>query len=96
VGLVVLSILVIAAWLIAPLSTETGMDFEDVAFEVFSAFGTVGLSTGITSDLTNAGRLLITALMFIGRLGPLTLAFSLLGESRPAAYVYPEERIMVG
>jgi len=96
VGLVVLSVLVICIWLIALLSTEAALDFEDVVFEVFSAFGTVGLSTGVTSKLTEAGRVLVTALMFIGRLGPLTLAFSLLGERRPAAYAYPEERIMVG
>jgi trk system potassium uptake protein TrkH len=99
VGLVVLSVLAIAIWLIALLATETLTDtlkFQDVAFEAFSAFGTVGLSTGATSQLSDPGRLLVTALMFIGRLGPLTLAFSLLGERRPAAYAYPEERIMVG
>jgi trk system potassium uptake protein TrkH len=99
VGLVVLSVLAIAVWLIALLATETLTDtlkFQDVAFEAFSAFGTVGLSTGATSQLSDPGRLLVTALMFIGRLGPLTLAFSLLGERRPAAYAYPEERIMVG
>jgi trk system potassium uptake protein TrkH len=70
--------------------------FRGLAFEVVSAFGTVGLSAGVTRHLSAAGRLIITALMFIGRLGPLTLAFLLVGEMRPAAYEYPEERLMVG
>ena len=70
--------------------------FESLAFEAVSAFGTVGLSAGATGQLTVAGRLIITALMFVGRLGPLTFAFSLLRETRSAAYEYPEERVMVG
>jgi trk system potassium uptake protein TrkH len=95
VALVVLSLLVLAGMTIALMSVET-QRFEALAFEAVSAFGTVGLSMGATTELTQAGRLLITALMFVGRLGPLTLALSLLGEARPAAYAYPQERIMVG
>jgi trk system potassium uptake protein TrkH len=56
--------------------TETG-DFESIVFEAASALGTVGLSTGITSTLTDLGKLLITFLMFVGRLGPLTFGLSL-------------------
>lgn len=69
-----------------------------IMFEVFSAFGTVGLSTGLTPHLSLAGKLIIAATMFAGRVGPLTLAVALAriqgrGE-RP--FRYPEERVMVG
>lgn len=52
-------------------------DFLDIAFEVVSAFGTVGLSRGTTSELGTAGQLVIMAVMLIGRLGPLTLGYTL-------------------
>jgi trk system potassium uptake protein TrkH len=80
------------------LYTETGRPgagFHDVLFEQISAFGTVGLSTGLTDKLTVIGRLWITATMFVGRLGPLTLAIGVL----PAIHIpvkYPEGRIMIG
>jgi len=95
IALVVLSELVLGVVLLGLTSVEK-QPLDTVAFETVSAFGTVGLSAGATGRLTTAGRLIITALMFVGRLGPLTMAFSLLGETRPAAYRYPEERIMVG
>lgn len=75
---------------------EADKEFLDVFFETVSAFGTVGLSTGITGSLSRAGRLLIIALMFIGRLGPLTIGFAFLLKARPAKYRYAEERIMIG
>ena len=108
VALVVLSVLVIVlatialmTWGEAPAAAGNpeGLKpagFEDYLFEAFSAFGTVGLSTGATRQLTQAGKLIVTALMFVGRLGPLTLALSLLGEARRADYAFPEERLMVG
>jgi trk system potassium uptake protein TrkH len=67
-----------------------------VLFETVSAFGTVGLSMGITPSLTPAGKLLITLMMFIGRLGPLTMAYALAFRRRPAKYEYAEERMMIG
>ncbi|RCK13033.1 hypothetical protein DT075_00605 [Bacillus licheniformis] len=51
--------------------------FLKIVFEVFSAFGTVGLSMGLTPDLTAAGKAVIMMMMFIGRVGPLTMAFTL-------------------
>ncbi|MGR3294847.1 MAG: TrkH family potassium uptake protein [Candidatus Bathyanammoxibius sp.] len=76
------------------LSTEKG-GFEQIVFEVFSAFGTVGLSTGITSELNPLGKIVLTVLMFVGRLGPLTLALILVKE-RVSRISYPEEKIVVG
>lgn len=80
------------------LCTETktpGVGFQDVLFEQISAFGTVGLSTGLTPKLSVGGRLWITATMFVGRLGPLTLAMGILPVVR-AHVRHPEGRIMIG
>jgi trk system potassium uptake protein len=75
--------------------SEKGADFLPILFEVVSAFGTVGLSMGITGSLTDIGKSVIIVVMFIGKLGPLTLAFSL---SRPnkEKIRYPKEDILTG
>ncbi|WP_462409836.1 TrkH family potassium uptake protein [Neobacillus sp. Marseille-QA0830] len=65
-------------------------------FEVISAFGTVGLTTGLTPQLSPAGELLISLLMFIGRLGPLTLAFALLKNQPEPKVKYAEEKVLLG
>lgn len=70
--------------------------FLETLFEVTSAFGTVGLSCGITSTLTSLGKVLIALTMFVGRIGPLTLALAVALHEEPLIYRYPEERIMVG
>ena len=70
--------------------------FTAVLFETVSAFGTVGLSTGITADLTVGGKVLIVVLMYLGRLGPLTLAYAMRRRNKPAQYEYADERIMIG
>ena len=64
-------------------------------FEAVSAFGTVGLSTGITSQLTITGKLVITILMLIGRIGPLAVGLSLMGKQNQKEYKYPEEDILI-
>ena len=71
-------------------------DFIKVLFETVSAFGTVGLSTGITPGLSLAGKLIITFTMFAGRLGPLTLALSLVQSQQPSAYRYPQGDVRIG
>ncbi len=74
----------------------TELPTDQVIFEVISAFGTVGLSTGITADLPASGQLTLIALMYAGRVGTITLAVSLaLGEHR-TPYRYPEEHPIVG
>ena len=67
-----------------------------VFFEVVSAFGTVGLSTGITGVLTSAGKLTIIITMLVGRIGPLTLVLALGQRLKRADYDYPEENLMIG
>lgn len=74
----------------------TGLDLDAVLFESVSAFGTVGLSTGITGGLPAAAQLVLVALMFAGRLGPITLATALALRERTRRYELPEERPLVG
>lgn len=69
--------------------------FLVIAFEVISAFGTVGLSMGITPDLTFLGKIVIIVMMFIGRIGPLTIAF-VFARQKSLSIRYPEEDIFTG
>ncbi|HZG05605.1 MAG TPA: potassium transporter TrkG [Streptomyces sp.] len=88
VGLVTAATLVLLTVVRAP--------FEAVLFEAVSAFGTVGMSTGITADLGTAGELIIVLLMFVGRLGPVTLVSALALRERTRRYQLPEERPILG
>jgi len=88
--------LVLAAISLFILLATEEKPFLETAFEVFSALGTVGLSLGMTSVLSPAGRVVITILMFVGRLGPLTLASSLTGASRDPRVRLPRGRILIG
>lgn len=74
----------------------TPFKLDRVLFEVVSAFGTVGLSTGITPDVGTSGHLVLTVLMFIGRLGPVTLGAALALHVQTRRFRYPEERPLVG
>lgn len=74
----------------------TDFPTDQVIFEVISAFGTVGLSTGITADLPAAGQLVLTLLMYVGRIGTITVAASLALSMYRVPYRYPEEHPIVG
>ncbi|WP_310051655.1 TrkH family potassium uptake protein [Arthrobacter ginsengisoli] len=69
---------------------------ERILFEVISAFATVGLSTGITAAIPPQGQLVLILLMFVGRLGPVTLGAALALRERPMLYEYPKERPLIG
>ena len=76
---------------------EKNKGFLELVFETVSAFGTVGLSLNITPDLGSISKLLIALTMFIGRVGPLTVAMALSAHSkRRGAYKYPVEDVQVG
>jgi Trk-type K+ transport system membrane component len=68
----------------------------DTTFEAVSAIGTVGLSTGVSAMWGTAGKLVLVGLMFLGRLGPLTLATALALRQTPTLYRYPEEQPLIG
>jgi Trk-type K+ transport system membrane component len=78
------------------LEALTDFSFDQVLFEVISAFSTVGLSTGITADVPAAGQVLLVLLMYVGRIGPLTLASGLALRERARRHQLPEERTIVG
>ena len=69
--------------------------FLELTFEVVSAFGTVGLSTGVTEGLSEAGKLILSFVMFVGRLGPLVIVLAVSRRDAPH-YYYAEEEIMSG
>jgi len=70
--------------------------FLEYLFETVSAFGTVGLSMGVTTKLDLAGKLIIIVMMLLGRLGPLTLAFAMARRMKKMQFQYAEENIIVG
>jgi trk system potassium uptake protein TrkH len=74
----------------------TKMSFDTVLYESVSAFATVGLSTGITSKMPPAGQLVLIALMFIGRLGPISLVSALALRERHRLFHMPEGRPLIG
>jgi trk system potassium uptake protein TrkH len=75
--------------------TET-RSFMEIVFETVSAFGTVGLSTGITPSLSTTGKIVLSATMLIGRVGPLAIGYSIRGKCRPVPIKYPEGVVLVG
>ncbi len=70
--------------------------FLDIFFEVVSAFGTVGLSTGLTPELSTAGKIVVIALMFVGRLGPIVFLSVLQGFQEQPRYQWPEQSMLIG
>lgn len=84
----------LATFALMLLQPDLGLDA--LLFEAVSAFGTVGLSTGITADLGAAGELILMLLMFAGRLGPVTLASALALRPRTIHYELPRERLLIG
>ncbi len=78
------------------LCVSASAPFLNILFEVISAFGTVGLSTGITPDLTVTGKLWIILTMFAGRVGPITVALALALRQQKAMIRYPEGKVIIG
>ncbi len=95
-----LTVTVLAATLIFAatvyIASITTLPLEDVLFETISAFSTVGLSTGITADLPPSAQIVIAALMFVGRVGTITVATALALGRHERPYRYTEENLIVG
>ena len=68
----------------------------ELIFENISAFGTVGLSTGVTPTLSVPGRLIVVLMMFVGRLGPLVIAVAVSRRGAAKTYSYAQDDIMIG
>ncbi|WP_387967269.1 TrkH family potassium uptake protein [Georgenia faecalis] len=93
VALLAVALVMAGTW---TLLIMTEFTLDQLLFEVISAFATVGLSTGITHQLPDAGQLLLVVMMFAGRVGPVTLASALALRSRRLMYELPKERPVIG
>lgn len=87
-------ILILTVSIVLTITEESS--FLDVLFETTSAFGTVGLTRGITPSLSSVGKIMITLTMYAGRVGPLTMAFAFAQRQKQSLYRYSEENITVG
>lgn len=94
-GLIMLSITIILVVLFFLMLVEPHA-FDKLLFEAVSAFGTVGLTLGITPQLTVIGKLLITVLMYVGRIGPLTMIYAFSTRAKQININYAEEKIPIG
>lgn len=97
IAIFIISLITVSTVLLVMMRLETDKDFLAVFFETVSAFGTVGLSLGITSALTTMGKLVLSLLMLIGRVGPLTLVLAVgqrVDEGRDVRY--PEGKVLIG
>ena len=76
---------------------ERNKNLLDLVFEVFSAFGTVGLSRNLTPSLADISKFILIVTMFVGRVGPLTIALALSKSNlKKGRYTYPQENILIG
>lgn len=76
--------------------TEPGESFVSLLYEATSAFGTVGLTTGVTQRLSGIGKFIIIVMMYLGRVGPLTVTLALISKQRKSKYKYPEGKVLIG
>ena len=88
------ALLVVAASLMLMVSDDLGL--LPAIFEITSAFGTVGLSLNVTPELSPFGKLLVVVVMFLGRVGPITLILALAARQKVRGYAYPQEDIALG
>lgn len=76
--------------------TEVGASFIDLLYEASSALGTVGLTLGLTPKLSSLGKIFIMIMMYLGRVGPLTVMLALTRKRKKSGYKYPEGKILIG
>lgn len=94
-AVILLSFIVIGFGVFLVLFFNPELDVLAVAFEVFSAFSTVGLSLGITAKLTTGSKLVICMIMFLGRVGTLTVLVAFIRKTRSLRYKYPQEGVFI-
>jgi Trk-type K+ transport system membrane component len=94
-GVIFLSFLVIGTAVLILVGTDGHLGMSKILFEVVSAFGTVGLSLGITTQLSLAGKWTIIVVMFLGRVGTLTILIGIFRKMHNFRYQYPTESIMI-
>lgn len=93
-SIITLSLVTISISVFALSITDGEQKFMSLVFETFSAFSTVGLSLGITSTLSNGGKIILACCMFIGRIGALTLLLAIFNKKPLKSYTYPSENVL--
>lgn len=96
IGILVISLFLISIFTFIILLTETNFKFLDILFEVVSAFATVGLSRDLTPLLHSSSKILLILLMFIGRVGSLTIIFALFNKVKKKKFKYSNGKVIVG
>ncbi|WP_337448090.1 TrkH family potassium uptake protein [Corynebacterium pseudokroppenstedtii] len=91
-----LGIMLVAVGVISLMLIENKFTGSQILFEVTSAFGTVGLTTGITPSLQGSSQIILCFIMYLGRIGPITLVTALAGQDKARRFSYPEERPFIG
>jgi len=94
-AIIVLSVFVISIAILSISLFEPDKSLLNISFECVSAYSTVGLSRGITADLSFASKLILIFTMFIGRVSTLTLLIAIIKKARPEIYRYPSESILI-
>jgi len=96
IAIFIISLITVSTALLIMMRLEPGKDFLALMFETVSAFGTVGLSMNLTATLSSMGKIVISALMLIGRVGPLTLVLAV-GQTGSGSRVrYPDSKVLIG
>lgn len=95
-AVIILAGFMVLAATMALILTEPTASLIEIVFEITSAFGTCGMSLGITEDLSSPGKLIIMTLMFIGRVGLISFLFTIGGKTDPTKFHYPKERVIIG
>lgn len=95
-AVIILAIFMVLFATIALSISEPSLSMTAIVFEITSAFGTCGMSLGITGDLSNFGKILIMLLMFVGRVGLISFLFTIGGRTTKTKYHFPKERVIIG
>lgn len=95
-AVIILAIFMVIIATILLLISEPNIPVTAIVFEITSAFGTCGMSLGITDDLSNFGKFVIMILMFVGRVGLISFLYTLGGRNNKTNISYPKERVIIG
>lgn len=95
-AVIILAVFMVIISTMVLLITEPNATLVEIVFEITSAFGTCGMSLGLTPDLSVLGKIIVMGLMFIGRVGLISFLFTIGGKTDPTKFHYPKERVIIG